>query len=387
MNRGPGLLLITAFAILFLATADRLADSTSPLLFGSYWASGRAVLHRQNPYAAYPATFRYAIDAAGTRTEADLNLNPPWLLPLFAFGAHLSLRSFMLAWTGASALLLIYAFAVLLRAYPGMQQRQRLFVAFCAPTLFTLVMGQVYLLPYALIATAIALHKKHRDAAALLLGIVIAMRPTLLLWPFLLLLARHRRMALLMLTAAAALNALPLLTYGPGIYRLWWHAAQTDQHGFAFSNIALPALLGRMHAHWLGLVLSAALLALLSAWAVRRQPEENECAVAGIFGAILCAPLGWIAYALFAVPYLVSRPWNRAQTAAAAILMIPETFFVYAGALRFSAVNLAASLVYITAIGIFSAACFATPYNCTVPEAMLARHAAGRRQEDSQTHS
>ena len=90
------------------------------LIFGSYWASGKAAAQGLNPYAEYPLTFKYHLSASPLGF-VDLNLNTPCLLPLFQALSHLTIGRFITVWMLGSLLLFISGTGILLWRYPEMR--------------------------------------------------------------------------------------------------------------------------------------------------------------------------------------------------------------------------------------------------------------------------
>jgi hypothetical protein len=122
-------------------------------------------------------------------------------------------------------------------------------------------------------------------------------------------------------TLAAGL--LPLVIYGPPIYRQWLQAIANDPHWIAPVNIAIPAYFARAGLHTLGLIV-AMLLAGLIAWQLwKNKPDIETISGVALCCSILCAPLAWNDYVLFLAPSFVSRPWGKPSTRAAMLLMIP----------------------------------------------------------------
>jgi hypothetical protein len=194
----------------------------------------------------------------------------------------------------------------------------------------TLFLGQIYLpLVLAAVAAWLLLERGQGAAAGVLIGLVVAMKPNFLVWPVLLLLSRHYRPALVAFGVAAAISAVPLLAMGPEVYRQWFELIASDRERAAFlTNASLTGLAARAGMSVVGLVLSAALLVALAAWALVRRPAALRASAFGLLASVFASPIGWIHYTLFLLPVFV-RGWSsRAMRAVVLLLMVPVPFVV-----------------------------------------------------------
>lgn len=295
-------------------------------IFDTFWASGAALLHGMNPYAAYPLAIQSHLQMPGApQIAGDINLNPPFMLPLFQVLAHLTLPQFTVVWTAGSFLLLTFTICLLLVHNPMMQKRQILWLLLASPMTDTLLSGQIYFLLLLLAALAwISIDDGRELPAAVMIGLLVAMRPTLFFCPAFLFLAGRRRLALRSLAVTLAISVAPILLYGPRIYREWLAALANDPHWIFTANIAIAPLFRRLGFYPLGIALAFS-AALGLAWLVwRKKPDANTAIGIGYCAGILCAPLAWSAYAILLAPGFVSRRWNIPSDIAAVLLIVPS---------------------------------------------------------------
>lgn len=295
-------------------------------IFDTFWASGAALLHGMNPYAAYPLTIQSHLQMPGApQIAGDINLNPPFMLPLFQVLAHLTLPQFTVVWTAGSFLLLMFTVSLLLVHNPMMQTRQMLWLLLASPMTDTLLSGQIYFVLLLLAALAwIWLDDGRELPAAVMIGLLVALRPTLLFCPAFLFLAGQRRLALRSLAVTLTVSVVPILLYGPGIYREWLAALSHDPHWVFTANIAIPALFRRLGLYPVGIALAFATAVALAVFVRRKKPDANTAIGIGYCAGILCAPLAWSAYAILLAPGFVSRRWNIPSHIAAVLLMVPS---------------------------------------------------------------
>ncbi|WP_164707953.1 glycosyltransferase family 87 protein [Paraburkholderia phosphatilytica] len=290
--------------------------------FGSFWESGRAASHGLDPYAKYPLTWEFADSAA------DLNLNPPTVLPLFqAFGAVNAPLSMWL-WTFLNAVAFLVAVAALLWRKQWAVPRSHVLWVFLAPTVLdSLVLGQIYLALFAISAAAwLCLERNRPIVAGVLIGLIVVTKPNFGLWPLGLLLAGHRRPAFAAGATAFAMIALSLCLYGSSSYSEWLVAIASHHYahlnvtevslrGF-FERLALPTL-----AHTIPVMLGVGVSAWI--WRIRGKAGVADISLLAMSTAILASPLAWCHYTLLIVPGMLGRRLNGPTTAGALLLAIP----------------------------------------------------------------
>lgn len=292
---------------------------------GTYWASGDAANHHQNPYAVQPLTaYFYDIDG---HAVPDLNLNPPLLLLLFQPLAFLSPTSAFFIWTLVSFSLFIGTSAFLLWDNPNMPEACIVLIMVGAPVLDTLILAQLYVLLYVLAAVAWwGLQNKRNLAAGVAIGILVAIKPIFILWPVFLFLTGKRKLAAVSSTVALAASAVPLAFYGYQVFLQWLAAVRDDQHYSEAFDISIPAFARRLGHGPLGDMLAVALLAALIGYVIRTKPNVLNTSGLAVSAACLCSPLAWLPYTLLLFPALVAAPEHRLKKLLVIMLSVPTYF-------------------------------------------------------------
>src|SRR6202012_1072028 len=146
--------------------------------------SGWAVRHNLNPYLEYPPlTWKPHAFGKNGPPVLDLNLNPPSMLPLFSLWSRVPPLTGALTLTVISTLLFIGATGILIHRYRP-QRRQVWWLLTCSATILTLSLQQIYALLLVLCVAAWLLLESERDiAAGVLLGVLVAIKPNLAVWP------------------------------------------------------------------------------------------------------------------------------------------------------------------------------------------------------------
>ena len=323
------LLAALALVTLIVTGLERALPGRDLRDFGSFIASAAASARGENPYGVYPLTFH--VVARGFDVW-NPNLNPPASIVFFRIFERLDpAYAFRLWW---SISLVCYAAAVLLlaRRYGARAHWLIILWAFAHAGVWdTLWLGQLYL-PILLIVVAswLLLDAQRPLSAGVLIGIVIAIKPNFLVWPALLLLARHWRAPTIAVLVAALLTLLPLLTHGTNIYREWVQVIASDSTRGAFlTNASLPGLLQRLGVRPMGALLSGAALVGAALWSFRRRPPTLEASAVGLAVGIAASPIAWVHYTLFLLPVFFRGFRGKAApmlTVAAALLVIPVPF-------------------------------------------------------------
>jgi hypothetical protein len=295
--------------------------------FGSFLASARAARDGLNPYGIYPLTFHVSLPGF----EAwNPNLNPPVSALLCQLldspDPHRAFR----IWRWISVGIYLLTVLLLLRRYRAPDPLPLVLWLFALAGFWdTLLLGQIYLpLVLAAVAAWLLLERGEGVVAGLLIGVVVAIKPNFLVWPGLLFLAGFFRPALVAGVTAGAISAVPLVVYGPEVYRQWFDLIASDrERAFFLTNASFAGLAARAGLPALGAITSVALLAGLAAWAFFRRPGAMQASALGLVAAVLASPLGWIHYTLFLLPVLVAG-WHRPSLRLVGLLLVVPVPFV-----------------------------------------------------------
>ena len=318
---------------LALFSFDWATRDANPRDFGSFWASGDAANRGLNPYAVYEETFR--VD--GTDRTAAPNLNPPAsLLPLRLL-AKVEIGEALQLWRHLSLLTYGLALVALLSAYP---ERRSVIVALWALNLgglwHVIELGQVYVPLLALtVAAWLGLRDGRPLAAGLAMGVLAAIKPHLILWPAMLLLAGKRNSSLPAFATAAALSLLPLFLHGPSIYLQWLQATPSLSdagEGMAHigGNLSLIAIAGRFGVWEIGLALSGGLVLLCAAIARRPGVSVLDLSALAVIAALLVGPVTWAGYTILLLPLYFALRWTPLVAASAVMLCWPVWLLIEA---------------------------------------------------------
>ncbi len=345
--------LLAAIEALSLARSMDADIPNSLRVFGSLWTSGRAATLGLNPYAAYDTTWVFHRSGLSI---VDLNLNPPLLLPLLQAFASADVVSAARGLIAVSTLTFVVTVAGLLRSAPFRVTWIQVLWLFAAPAFGdTLALGQIYIPLFCLSSIAwFCLTRRRAAAAGLVIGCLVALKPTLLIWPFYLMLAGHRRVALVATATATALTILSVAAYGPAVAAEWLTALATDRHGMIPTDASLQGYWLRLDMPRLGFGLALALILGCGAWVLGRRAGALEASGLAIAVAILAAPLSWFHYTLLLYPALLARPWGRMLHAAALLLCIPVSVPLLAlvypgwGSATFGAIYMTGVLLILT---------------------------------------
>lgn len=330
---GVGIILLTTILPQLQLILHPLAPEVAD--FGAFVMGARAVAAGRNPYDRQ-------FDLLPANWHPTLNLNAPLSLLLSTPLAYVPPITGLRIWQIATVATYLGILAWL--AWSDRPSRLRIVWAVAHAGFWSTVLwGQVYV--FLLVAVALAWTRLRRgDAigAGLCIGLIVALKPNYLVWPTLLLLAGHRRAGLASLASAACLAVLPVIAYGPAIYREWLHTSQeTTLEAASLAvpsatvslNVSLPGFVGHLGYPLAGLALAGIVLTLLATWAHFKRPDVLQLSAVAIAGTLLAGPVAWVGYSLLLLPALFARPWERLTILAAAILSVPYSLLVLASVL------------------------------------------------------
>jgi alpha-1,2-mannosyltransferase len=284
--------------------------------FDSFWRSARAMLEGQNIY--------------DTGVEL-VNLNPPlWtalISPLGLLEPITAYRVFVLislvvvvgylAWTAEE-----------LRLRPGLTVVGIVMLLLSSPLLATLALGQVYpVLALGLVAAWVADRRDRQEISGAALGLVVALKPSLipvLLWP---LVRRRWRALLAALISGAVATLVGVIVLGPGATLDYIGVLREQPVSTYWDNASLPSAAARLFTQnpyaqnvatlpWIvpvAYVLGIGAI-VLTAIRVRHGPEVGLWAL--VAASLLASPIAWHNYLVLLGPgILLLLARGRAATA------------------------------------------------------------------------
>lgn len=263
--------------------------------FDTFWNSAVALLHGRDIYA----------------TPAKLtNLNPPLFTVLLAPFALLDALTGYRIWVGLVLVLVLgsmVAVARELQLRPGVTALALVGVLASSSLQGTLVLGQIYpLLLAGLVAGWIAERHGRPVLAAVLFGVIVALKPSLA--PILLLPAVQRRWAPLRagVVSATVATLLGVAVCGPRSGVDWLRIAFAAPVPNTVDNASLPGLAVRFGLpSSVGQVAGLAVLAVTLVWAGRhrhRLPPTGTVLFTIVAAGLLCSPIAWHNYLMLLFP-------------------------------------------------------------------------------------
>jgi alpha-1,2-mannosyltransferase len=285
-------------------TLERIATGSMEIHvdFDSFWRSARAMLEGQDIYDT------------GVRL---VNLNPPvWtalISPLGLLEPLTAYRVFVLI-----SLVIVVAYLAWtveeLRLRPGWTAVGVLMLLLSSPLLATLALGQVYpVLALGLVAAWIADRRERDEVSGAALGLVVALKPSLLpvlLWP----LARRRwRAFVAAVVSGAVVTLIGAVILGPGATLDYIGVLRDRSVSAYWDNASIPSAAARLFTEnpyaqniatlpWMvtvGYALGIATIAL-TAMRVRHGPEVGLWVL--VAASLLASPIAWHNYLVLLGP-------------------------------------------------------------------------------------
>jgi alpha-1,2-mannosyltransferase len=286
------------------ATLQRISTQsmTFHVDFDSFWRSARAMLEGQSIYD----------------TGVDLvNLNPPlWTVLISPLGLLEPITAYRVFFLFSLLIVVGYlAWTVEeLHLRPGWTVVGVVMLLLSSPLLATLALGQVYpVLALGLVAAWVADRRDGQEISGAALGLVVALKPSLLpvlLWP----LARRRWKALLAaLISAAVATLLGVIVLGPGETLDYIGVLREQSVSAYWDNASLPSAAARLFTEnpyaqnvatlpWMvGLGFAFGIIAIvLTAVRVRHGAEVGLWAL--VAASLLASPIAWHNYLVLLGP-------------------------------------------------------------------------------------
>jgi hypothetical protein len=319
------------YTVLFLAILPFDRQIVSRRDYIVYWATGRQLMHHQNPYD--PAALSHIEHDAGFKGPASYFMrNTPWALPLALplgyFGAQVAALPWSLIMLGLLAISVRSLWKLL-----GQPGRHLDWLGYCfPPALFCVILGQTSVILLFGFVLFLRFHKSRPFAAGAALWLC-TIKPhlffpfvlVLLVWIFL---SRSYRILAGSLTAMAVGSVLAALV-DPAAWSQYFYYVHTSdltrEFTACFGDVLRDAV--NPSAEWLAFVpaILGCIWALLYFWPRRHTWDWLENGSLLILVSLLVAPFGWIfdqSLALPAVMVAAKRTSSRLVLSALAIIYI-----------------------------------------------------------------
>jgi len=297
--------------------------------FSVFYASSTRAAHGLDPYSAITAG-----------AYQPPNLNPPQLVLLLIPLTWVNLRSALVIWAAASlcsASIAVWIVCSTLGVRLTVRRAVWVFVAcvWAAPTGALLYFAQIaWLLSGPITWSWAAARRGQWDRAAIVLGVLMSVKPFLALLVPLLLCAEHWRPALISAATALVSLLVGIGALGWDTFVSWLRVIRTVTWADVIFNGSLLGFFDRLFTrnprHVWGLapivdapgavtalwLLTSVAIAGVSMWAVHKHTESERGAAAvdhlfgvGLSASLLITPLGWLYYVFFLVGPFTAR-WS-----------------------------------------------------------------------------
>jgi alpha-1,2-mannosyltransferase/arabinofuranan 3-O-arabinosyltransferase len=278
--------------------------------FLTFYRSAVALLRGQSIYATGDAT---------------LNLNPPFMTVLFApFGVFDPMKSWRIL-SVATVVVLLASLALVareLRFSPWLTGLAAALMLVSTPLMGTIGLGQIYAgLTLGLTLAWVAARRGSLVWAGVFLGLVIAVKPTLIPLLLLPIAQRHRSMLFSAIATGTVASLIGLIAAGPTATWDWLKLMRTVQVTDYYENASLPGFVMRLGGPvWLGFVLGGVIL-VITFLRIRRNSDLALWALTA--ATLLLSPVSWENYLLLCYPGVVVLLSQRRYSTSALLLVVP----------------------------------------------------------------
>ncbi|CAN5755997.1 hypothetical protein BH18ACT11_BH18ACT11_07460 [soil metagenome] len=286
------------------ATLERIGTGSMEVHvdFDSFWRSARAMLEGQDIYDT------------GVRL---VNLNPPvWTVLISPLGLLEPITAYRVFVLISEVIVVAYLAWIVeeLRLRPGWTAVGAVMLLLSSPLLATLALGQVYpVLALGLVAAWIADRRERQEISGAALGLVVALKPSLLpvlLWP---LVRRKWRASVAAVVCVAVVTLVGVVILGPGATLDYIGVLRDRSVSPYWDNASLPAAAARLFTEnsyaqnvatlpWMvpvGYALGIAAIAI-TVMRVRHGPEVGLWVL--VAASLLASPIAWHNYLVLLGP-------------------------------------------------------------------------------------
>lgn len=308
----------------------------------SFLSSGKAAASGENPYTALTSE-GYAL----------FNRNPPVSLLAFMPLKDYTVKQVVPFMRAISAFLLVLSVVLLYVAYRPKTPFVHV-AALMAASGFWIIysVGQIYMfLVFFIVLAWIFMERKRYVLAGIFIGVVVAVKPSFIIWPGLLFLAGYFKLSISAILSTAIVTLLPAPILGFDVYLEWIKLNSTAflEEGMILpDNMSAFALGCRIGVPWLGFLIVGIIGLAAMIWLFVKKPSlENICKAALVIS-VLASPFGWTMYAAFFLPIYFVQKWDKFLVISSIILMIPGNTLRYLSSFSHSAL-VAVGIVSFTA--------------------------------------
>lgn len=327
-NRNILIIALLEISILFnlygvIHTRDGLFD------FGSFYASGQLYTQGENPYSIdSPWIFWLRVKDDSPEFAAP-NLNPPITVLLFRLLSGFDAHQAKYVWVALNAVLMFIIIGIIHRTYPvkGIHGFIRILWAInIAGFWHILQLGQIYIVLLLLIVLVWLMLKNNKNLlAGIFLGILIALKPNMVFWAFLLLLIGNWRVFLAAGIFGALISIIPIFTDGIKIYQQWVECISIYSSDLLLlpQNNSFQGIMARFGSAHSGVIISIIFVIVIILFVLKEKPSQDQTNAISIVSSLLISPIAWAGYTIFTLPIFFSRlRWSKALWIPAGILSV-----------------------------------------------------------------
>ena len=141
-----------------------------------------------------------------------------------------------------------------------------------------------------------------------MLGLLVAGKPNYLLWPLLLAIRGRWRSSAIAITVAATLSAIPLIVYGPDVYREWIFAIANNPHWSLGTDVSITGIARMLGVPVVGPIASGVLVLAAFLVVIWKRPSLRDTSAIAL---TVAPPLAWVDYLLLMVGPYFARSGDR----------------------------------------------------------------------------
>ena len=325
------LLLIAVLEVALLLNATNLFFTFFGYFdFGSFIAAGKFANAGENPYSVDSPWIFELFVREGEEEILAPNLNPPIMIYLFQLFAKISPFLALNGWRVITIGLMVLSVILIDKEYPtnGFQRVTRIAWGLSLAGFWHIVqLGQIYgILILLTVLVWILLNRKQECLAGGLLGLIIAIKPNMMVWAVVLLLVNKKRTFFISGITSVVISLIPMITHGVEVYHQWLVCISEYSQDLLLlpANNTFQGFTVRLGSARAGLFISIIFLVFIVIYLLKTKPDIQKANSIGIISSLLVSPIAWVGYTILTLPIFFSQKYlGNTMKLFAGIFVVP----------------------------------------------------------------
>lgn len=191
-------------------------------------------------------------------------------------------------------------------------------------------LGQIYAFLFFLLVLALRYHKTHNNVSSCLFGLLIAIKPHLLVIPLMMILSANYKTSIKIIFIFITFTLISLMFYGFTVFEQWFISVSSFNGLKLPANFSIIGLFARFDQISLTYILYGIIL-LICSYIVFRSKAASFFLIINysIVLSLLLSPVSWSGYSTLLIPYFATSKLNLLMKILLSIFIIPYWLIRY----------------------------------------------------------